>query len=170
MGAATCFVGIDVSKATLDACLLGPDGRAGEATFGNDARGHAALIAWAARRAAAGGLHFCLEATGPYSEAPALALAAAGRPVSVVNPTRVKYAGLMRGRGHKTDPAFPPRAQAAADPPADCPPAPPAGQAPDGPARRPLTALLVGPTCPRPSSGRRGSAPPSDRLLRGVLP
>src|SRR5262249_60807327 len=48
---------------------------------------------------------FCREATGPYSEAPATALADAGRLVSVVNPTRVKYAGLARGRGNKTDKA-----------------------------------------------------------------
>ena len=101
--AATCFAGIDVSKATLDACLLTPDGRTREAAFGNDARGHAALIAWADRHAGGRGLHFCLEATGPYSEAPATHLADAGRRVSVVNPTRVKYAGLARGRGNKTD-------------------------------------------------------------------
>src|SRR4051794_7196761 len=75
---ATYFIGIDVSKATLDACLLAPDGTAREAPFANDARGHADLIAWADRHAAGAALHFCLEATGPYSEAPALALAAAG--------------------------------------------------------------------------------------------
>ena len=46
-----------------------------------------------------------MEATGPYSEALAVHLAAAGRLVSVVNPTRVKYAGLARGRGNKTDKA-----------------------------------------------------------------
>jgi transposase len=103
--AATHFVGIDVSKGTLDACLLPPDGAARGAAFGNDARGCAALIAWADRHARGGALHFCLEATGPYSEAPATALAEAGRLVSVVNPTRVKYAGLMRGRGNKTDAA-----------------------------------------------------------------
>jgi hypothetical protein len=103
--AATCFVGIDVSKATLDVCLLTPDGRAREAAFGNDARGHAALVAWAGRRRGGRALHFCLEATGPYSEAPALALVDAGHLVSVVNPTRVKYAGLARGRGNKTDKA-----------------------------------------------------------------
>jgi len=44
-----------------------------------------------------------MEATGPYSEAPATHLAGAGRHVSVVNPARVKYAGLARGRGNKTD-------------------------------------------------------------------
>jgi transposase len=101
--AATCFAGIDVSKDTLDACLILPGGEAKEAAFGNDARGHAALAAWADRHAKGAAVHFCMEATGPYSEAPATSLADAGRHVSVVNPTRVKYAGLARGRGNKTD-------------------------------------------------------------------
>jgi transposase len=35
----------------------------------------------------------------------AAALAGAGRLVSVVNPTRIKYAGLALGRGNKTDAA-----------------------------------------------------------------
>ena len=101
--AATHFVGIDVSKDTLDACLLGPDGRARGQQFPNDPKGHAALLAWADRHARGHVVHFCMEATGPYSEAPATALADAGRLVSVVNPTRVKYAGLARGRGNMTD-------------------------------------------------------------------
>jgi len=103
--AAACFAGIDVSKDTLDCCLLAPGGRAKEHAFGNDARGHAALLTWADRHAAGRPVHFCLEATGPYSEAIATHLADAGRHVSVVNPTRVKYAGLARGRGNKTDKA-----------------------------------------------------------------
>jgi len=103
--AATHFAGIDVSKDTLDACLILPAGRAKESSFGNDARGHAALLAWADRHARGAAVHFCMEATGPYSEAPATFLADAGRHVSVVNPTRVKYAGLARGRGNKTDKA-----------------------------------------------------------------
>ncbi|MBN9521677.1 hypothetical protein J0H58_24715 [bacterium] len=49
--AATGFAGIDVSKDTLDACPLGPDGRARGKPFGNDPRGHAALAAWADRQA-----------------------------------------------------------------------------------------------------------------------
>jgi transposase len=101
--AATAFVGIDVSKDMLDACLILPDGRTKEATFANDPRGHAALLAWADRHARGAVLHFCMEATGPYSEAPATHLADAGRLVSVVNPTRIKYAGLAWGRGNKTD-------------------------------------------------------------------
>jgi transposase len=103
--AAAHFVGIDVSKDTLDACLVLPGGKTKEAAFGNDPKGHAALLAWADGRAGGAAVHFCLEATGPYSEAPAAALADAGRLVSVVNPTRIKYAGLARGRGNKTDKA-----------------------------------------------------------------
>ena len=46
-----------------------------------------------------------MEATGGYEDAVATHLHAAGRAVSVVNPTRVKYAGVMRGRRNKTDKA-----------------------------------------------------------------
>src|SRR6516225_10379012 len=69
---ATAFVGIDVSKDTLDACLLLLGGKQRQAAFAKDAQGHAALIAWADRHTAGHSLHFCLEATGPYSEAPVL--------------------------------------------------------------------------------------------------
>jgi transposase len=121
------FVGIDVSKDTLDACLLLPGGETQEAPFANDPQGHAALLAWADRHAKGRPLHFCMEATGPYSEAPATALADAGRLVSVVNPTRVKYAGLARGHANKTDPAdarLIARYAASEEPPAWQPPAP----------------------------------------------
>lgn len=102
---ATAFVGVDVSKDTLDACLLLPQGKRRQAAFANDVRGHAALISWADRHAAGLALHFCLEATGPYSEAPADALTDAGRLVSVANPARVKAHAAAAGQGNKTDPA-----------------------------------------------------------------
>ena len=101
----TAFVGVDVSKDTLGACLLLPRGQQRQATFANDARGHAALLAWAGRHAAGLALHFCLEATGPYSEAPADALAGAGRLVSAANPARVQAHAAAGGQGNKTDPA-----------------------------------------------------------------
>ena len=103
--APTAWVGIDVSQHTLDACLLPADGKPRAHTFDNDAAGHAALIAWADGHAGGATLGFCLESTGPYGDALATALADAGRHVSVVNPARVKYAGLMRGQGNKTDSA-----------------------------------------------------------------
>jgi len=105
VGQPTIFVGIDVSKDTLDACLLLPQGKERQSAFANDPRGHAALLAWADRYADGLALHFCLEATGPYSEAPADALADAGRLVSVANPARVKAHAAAGGQGNKTDPA-----------------------------------------------------------------
>lgn len=102
--APAAWVGIDVSQHTLDACLLPADG--GKPRFGafaNDPPGHAALLAWADGLDPAAG--FCLESTGAYGTALATALAEAGRHASVVNPARVKYAGLMRGQGNKTDKA-----------------------------------------------------------------
>ena len=105
LAAITSAVGIDVSKDTLDCCLLAPDGTARQKVFANAPAGFAALLAWADRHAGERPLHFGMEATGPYSAAPADFLHAAGRLVSVVNPTRIKHAGLMRGRGNKTDAA-----------------------------------------------------------------
>ena len=105
MGTATHFAGIDVSKDTLDACLLGPDGRTRGDRFANDATGHAALAAWADRHAAGAAVHYCMEATGPYSEGVAAHLHAAGRLVSVANPARVKAHMRACGQGNKTDPA-----------------------------------------------------------------
>ena len=100
------WVGIDVSQHTLDVCFLpAPGGKPRSAAFANDAAGHAALAAWADGLDAGVPLGFCLESTGAYGEALACALADAGRHVAVVNPARIKYAGLMRGQGNKTDQA-----------------------------------------------------------------
>jgi transposase len=97
-------VGIDVSQHTLAACLLPADGgRPRFGVFANDPAGQAALGTWADRHAAGAPLSFCLEGAGAYGGALARALAGAGRHVSVANPARVKYAGLMSGRGNKTD-------------------------------------------------------------------
>ena len=63
--APTAWVGIDISKDTLDACLLPAHGRPRTRSFRNDAAGHAALRAWADTVAPAGAtLGFCLESTG----------------------------------------------------------------------------------------------------------
>ncbi|MBX9585021.1 MAG: IS110 family transposase [Gemmataceae bacterium] len=101
--AATAFVGIDISKATLDACLLAPGGAAREKAFPNAPAGFAALAARADRHAGGADLRFGMEASGGYEDALAGHPHAAGRHVSVINPARIRYAGIMRGRGNKTD-------------------------------------------------------------------
>lgn len=103
--AATHFAGIDVSKDRLDACLLGPGGATRGKSFANNPRGHAALLAWADRLAGGAATHFCLEATGPYSDGIATHLHGAGRLVSVANPARVKAHAKACGQANKTDPA-----------------------------------------------------------------
>jgi transposase len=101
--APAAWVGIDVSKDSLDACLLPAGSKPCHHVFANDAAGHAALARWATRQVPARALHFCLEATGPYGESLADALHCSGLLVSVVNPARVKYHGVAAGQGNKTD-------------------------------------------------------------------
>lgn len=101
--AATTVIGVDVSKATLDACLLGPGGASRACGFPNTPAGFAALLARADRHAGGAEAHFGMETAGGYEDALATQLHAAGRVVSVVNPTRIEYAGIVRGRGNKTD-------------------------------------------------------------------
>lgn len=96
----TTWVGIDVSKDTLDACQLRPGTRPRQRAFPNTTAGFRRLLGWADPAA-----RFCLESTGSYGRGLADHLAAAGRHAAVVNPARVKYAGLMRGQGNKTDAA-----------------------------------------------------------------
>jgi transposase len=97
------WVGIDISKDTLDACRPPGHGRPCGRPFRNGAPGQAELLAWADARAKGAGC--CPESTGAYGTALATALAQAGRHVSAINPARIKYAGLARGRGNKTDKA-----------------------------------------------------------------
>lgn len=102
----TAWIGIDVSQHTLDAYLLPVLGKPRYRSFTNDPVGHADLLAWANEGCPDGTvLGFCMESTGAYGYALACVLALADQHVSIVNPARIKYAGLMRGQGNKTDKA-----------------------------------------------------------------
>jgi len=102
-GAATPWIGIDVSKDTLDVCLLRAGGKEKHKTFANDAAGHSKLLRWVEHLVPGEIYHFCLESTGSYSMGVAHFLAEASQRVSLVNPARIKYAGLAQGVGNKTD-------------------------------------------------------------------
>src|SRR5262245_53455780 len=67
--AATTVIGIDVSKDTLDCCLLTPDGKTRGHTVPNDPAGHAALLVWVDRHAPGADTHVGMEATGGYEDA-----------------------------------------------------------------------------------------------------
>ena len=94
---APLFVGIDVSKSTLDVAVL-PTGEAW--TSPNDPDGVAALVA---RVAELGPVLVVLEATGRYEAACAAALATDGVPVAVVNPRQARDFAKATGRLAKTD-------------------------------------------------------------------
>jgi len=97
-------IGLDVSKDTLDGCLL-IEAKRHEKQFTNDAVGHRQLLRWAHALASASTCHFCLEATGPYSQTVALFLVEKEQQVSVINPARIRFFGLAQNQGNKTDKA-----------------------------------------------------------------
>jgi transposase len=76
-----CWLGIDVAKLKLDVALLSftdkhAKGKLKSKVFANDPAGLRLLAAWLIERGAGpADCHVCIEATGPYSEAPATALA-----------------------------------------------------------------------------------------------
>lgn len=92
-----CFIGIDVSKATLDFATL-PAGPRGTVT--NDDAGLSELVSQL--RAVAPTLIVC-EATGGYEALLVTALARAELPIVVANPRQVRDFAKAMGRLAKTD-------------------------------------------------------------------
>jgi transposase len=91
------FIGIDVSKAFLDVASQ-PDGQ--EFRLPNTPEGIATLVE---RLKAVPPSLVVMEATGGLERAAAVALAAAGLPVRVVEPSRVRHFALSLGQFSKTD-------------------------------------------------------------------
>jgi transposase len=92
------YVGIDVSKAKLDVCLL-PSGQT--ACFDNDEAGIAALVAML--RQSPPVTRCLMEATGRYERRCAADLMEAGFTVVVVNPRQARDFARSLGRLAKTD-------------------------------------------------------------------
>ena len=97
MDKAPTFVGIDVAKRRLDVHSR-PSGES--FAFGHDDESVAALVG---RLVALAPALVVLEATGGMEVRLAAALAAAGLPVAVVNPRRVRAFARATGRLAKTD-------------------------------------------------------------------
>ena len=93
----TKFVGVDVSKLTLDFDCLPVSA---SQPFANDAVGIAALIALLQD---SGVERIVIEATGGYETAAVIALAVAKLPVVVVNPKQVRDFAKATGHFAKTD-------------------------------------------------------------------
>lgn len=88
------YVGIDVSKATLQVDLQGKSNR-----YSNTKTGRKSLLAHLPRYA-----FVVMEATGSYHLALMESLQSSAIPVAVVNPARVKQFARARGTIAKTDP------------------------------------------------------------------
>lgn len=103
MSEAAYTIGIDVAKRKLDIALL-HNGKIKNKVVENHPAGYAQLGQWLTQHGAEPAIsHICMEATGPYSEAVAVALVEGGWTVSVVNPSRIK--GFAQGEmaRNKTD-------------------------------------------------------------------
>jgi transposase len=101
----TTWIGLDVSKDTIEVCLLRDTGKAHFKQFPNTSNGHTKLLRWTQHLDEGGSSHFCMEATGSYSNAIALFLAEAEQKVSVLNPARIHFFARSQGQGNKTDKA-----------------------------------------------------------------
>lgn len=95
-------LGIDVAKATLAVALQTAAGKWRHKHCANTPAGHAELLAWVERQAR-GRVHACLEATGTYGDAVALALHEAGHTVSVLNPRATAAYAVSQLSRTKTD-------------------------------------------------------------------
>ena len=94
-------LGLDISKDTIDACLIDHRGQHAK-KFPNNKKGFAQIERWLVNRKAKA-VHVCMEATGSYYEGVAESLSDSGFLVSVVNPRQIKsYAESLLMRT-KTD-------------------------------------------------------------------
>jgi transposase len=97
-------LGLDISKETIDACLLDDRGEHVK-KISNNAKGIVQLQRWLENRKVKD-VHVCMEATGSYFETAAETLSDAGYRVSVVNPRQIKSFSetlLLRTKTDKVD-------------------------------------------------------------------
>ena len=96
------YLGIDVSKESLDVKLLLPNQSKKHSEYKNQASGFKKLVRWL-KKYKVEEVHICMEATNVYWEEVAEYLYEQGYQVSVVNPARIKGFAMSQLRRHKTD-------------------------------------------------------------------
>ena len=119
------YVGIDIAKAKVDVAVWHGETWQHQ-SFAQTPAGRQALLAWLDRLGAAGAM-VCMEATGVYADAVALALHEAKYRVSVLNPVVLKafrQSTLTRTKNDRTDAALLARYGAMHQPLAWTPPTP----------------------------------------------
>lgn len=96
------FVGIDVSKLSLDVAALSTTGEVQRGEFKNTPQGHMALLGWLGCLPSS---RVTLEATASYHHRLTMMLQSSGVCVSVLNPAQVSYFVKSQHRRNKTDKA-----------------------------------------------------------------
>lgn len=96
------LLGIDIAKASFDACLQLAQGSTQQRTFPNTPKGFEALLQWV-RSQSSEAVPVGMEATGPYWVALAHFLYEQKLPVYLFNPAYVKAYGQSQGCRSKTD-------------------------------------------------------------------
>lgn len=97
-------LGIDVSKKTLDLCLLreGVKGRVKTRRLKNDVNAASTVITWLGKQQCApADVHIIMEATGIYHESLPYGLYKAGAKVSLANPLRSREFALVTDRSRE---------------------------------------------------------------------
>lgn len=99
------YLGIDVSKAKLDCCLLDETGeKSRHKVVANSTKGIAELLSWLEKqKAPVEELHAVMEGTGVYHEQAAFSLSDSGMKLSIVNPAHARDFGKGLAIKTKTD-------------------------------------------------------------------
>jgi transposase len=95
------FVGVDVSKLTLDVSILVDNNSFKYKQFNNSKSGYTAMLAWLKRYS--DNLWICMEATGHYSELVAEYFYQKNILVSIVNPLQIKQFARLTLARNKND-------------------------------------------------------------------
>lgn len=102
MKEARIYLGIDLSKKTMDVNVKNENGKEYEEKFDNNNKGFVKLEKWLNRKGLEK-IHVCMEATNVYWEDVAEYLYNIGFEVSVVNPARIKGYAQSKLKRNKTD-------------------------------------------------------------------
>jgi transposase len=97
------YASTDISKDTLDCCLLLTGSKPKYRKFCNSPKGHEDFRRWAREHAVGVEVRFCMESTGCYHIGLASYLALQGDWVSVENPRRIKHFAIAANLKNKND-------------------------------------------------------------------
>ncbi|MEQ9442745.1 MAG: IS110 family transposase [Cyclobacteriaceae bacterium] len=99
------FIGVDVSKLTLDAAVFMPSSNVlSHQQFDNNAKGYAKLLKWIKSMATLKDCLWCMEDTGSYSYGLACFLAGEEADLCQESAYRIKHSmGIQRGKTDKAD-------------------------------------------------------------------